>query len=369
MNKKIFSAFATIFAVITALSAVACGGKGGAANNNMLNVTAVSPEDGKTLNIANDVVARVTKNYKAGAFAEYQNGTDKYAGKSVKLRFAVKGNPAPYTVRLSLNSDMSEAEEYRTENGELELYDLYTGAKYYWTISAETDGTEKTSRVYGFETDKTPRTIALDGISNTRDIGGYAAENGKRIREGLIYRGANVDGASDAAVKKAKEVYGIKAELDLRETPLAGGSPFGNDVKYRQVSGGYYTDGDTSFTDPKNAERLAESFRFFTEEDSYPAYFHCAIGRDRTGCLSMIILAVCGVSEEDILLDYELSALSESGSRDKTPITTMLSIFANTLNYIKSFSDKSLQKNAETFLLERGVKKEEIDFVKNKLLY
>jgi hypothetical protein len=41
--------------------------------------------------------------------------------------------------------------------------------------------------------------------------------------------------------------------------------------------------------------------------ENHPLAFHCSAGRDRTGVLAMLILHICGASEEEILADYELS--------------------------------------------------------------
>jgi hypothetical protein len=36
--------------------------------------------------------------------------------------------------------------------------------------------------------------------------------------------------------------------------------------------------------------------------------FHCGVGRDRTGIVSLLLLALAGVEPEEIVADYELSA-------------------------------------------------------------
>jgi protein-tyrosine phosphatase len=49
---------------------------------------------------------------------------------------------------------------------------------------------------------------------------------------------------------------------------------------------------------------------FFTAiaQDAYrPALFHCTTGKDRTGWAAAATLLLLGVSEEDVLYDYELS--------------------------------------------------------------
>mmetsp|Transcript_12280 Transcript_12280/g.28396 ORF Transcript_12280/g.28396 Transcript_12280/m.28396 type:complete len:449 (-) Transcript_12280:208-1554(-) len=44
------------------------------------------------------------------------------------------------------------------------------------------------------------------------------------------------------------------------------------------------------------------------ESDRHPVAFYCTAGKDRTGVLSAIILSICGVTSEDIVEDYSLSA-------------------------------------------------------------
>jgi protein-tyrosine phosphatase len=44
------------------------------------------------------------------------------------------------------------------------------------------------------------------------------------------------------------------------------------------------------------------------DEVRLPAVFHCAAGKDRTGMVAALLLSVLGVSEADILDDYELTS-------------------------------------------------------------
>lgn len=45
-----------------------------------------------------------------------------------------------------------------------------------------------------------------------------------------------------------------------------------------------------------------------SEEDRHPVAFYCTAGKDRTGVCAAIILSICGVSKENIVEDYALSA-------------------------------------------------------------
>ena len=333
-----------------------------------LKITAVSPESGKTVSLANEVVGELVTAYTPGRTSALSDGSDQYFGRDVRLRWAAVRNPAPYTIRLSTSENMSDATLFETEKSELILSDLYVATEYFWTITAEVDGKMETSKPYRFTTAATPRSIHLEGISNTRDIGGYTVEGDKRVRQGMVYRGAAPDGITDAGKQVAAEIYNIKTELDLRELPLRE-SPFGKEVRYLTVSGLYYVQHTMGIDNVAKQKNLAEEIRVFAEPENYPIYFHCALGRDRTGTLALLLNALLGVSEQDLTLDYELSFLSVAGNSDKAGTGVMLADqFQPTLNYLKGYADGTLQENCEKFLLDIGITEEEIASIKATLL-
>jgi hypothetical protein len=47
-----------------------------------------------------------------------------------------------------------------------------------------------------------PRQIALSGIRNFRDLGGYQTANGQMIRYGLLYRSANLHKLNDRDIQR-----------------------------------------------------------------------------------------------------------------------------------------------------------------------
>jgi protein-tyrosine phosphatase len=58
------------------------------------------------------------------------------------------------------------------------------------------------------------------------------------------------------------------------------------------------------------APRFAMAFQALAEPDALPAVFHCAAGKDRTGILAALLLGSLGVSHDDIVDDYALTAAS-----------------------------------------------------------
>jgi protein-tyrosine phosphatase len=53
---------------------------------------------------------------------------------------------------------------------------------------------------------------------------------------------------------------------------------------------------------------VAHTFASLAQPDAMPALVHCTVGKDRTGIVVALLLAVAGVSNETIVEDYALTA-------------------------------------------------------------
>ncbi|KAG1474258.1 hypothetical protein G6F56_000457 [Rhizopus delemar] len=49
---------------------------------------------------------------------------------------------------------------------------------------------------------------------------------------------------------------------------------------------------------------IREALEIFQDPTNYPIEIHCTQGKDRTGIVSALVLAIAGVPEELIVLDY-----------------------------------------------------------------
>ena len=174
------------------------------------------------------------------------------------------------------------------------------------------------------------RTLPIPGGHNLRDLGGYEAADGRRVkwrtlyRSGAIYRLTPEDRA-------AMHQLGITAICDLR-TPRErahqpmdwhdgldihyyGGVPLESGARLEQL----LTSGIT--LQAQMLERMHDIYRRlpFEQEASYrhlfallaqsrvPLLFNCAAGKDRTGIAAALILSILGVPRETIVQDYLLS--------------------------------------------------------------
>lgn len=257
---------------------------------------------------------------------------------------------------------------------------LKVDTNYEWTVTAISGDKSVESEANRFHTvDGTVRFIDIDGLSNVRDCGGWTGLDGKRIKQGLLYRGEEFNkqnngraGSSasdyhyDPSKASATDPYGqkisekgietvvnelkIKTEVDIRgyETfdwenrinyspaecgGLVGELPDGrkdpdqgvigiiDDVNY--VICPVHTNRDKLYYDSYGKEACKNFFSMLADKETrLPIYFHCAQGKDRTGFLATLFQALLGVSKEDILRDYLLSNLGKTGSVSISKITS-----------------------------------------------
>lgn len=231
-----------------------------------------------------------------------------------------------FTVLLSTNSDLSNGTEYHTDKQSLKVSNLLTGTTYYWQVHTE----QGASEVFFFTTLPTTRWISFPSFTdlNCRDLGGYATTSGKRVKQGMLYRGAELNYHTQLT-EEVREVLvtelGIRTDLDLRWAnqmqssgiPLTE-SPLGADIQYILAPIAPY--GELNKPQAENVEApeypvytqesIQKIFTLLAEEENYPIYFHCWGGADRTGCLAFLINGMLGVDYVNLLADYEQTTFS-----------------------------------------------------------
>jgi len=331
-------------------------------------ITAVYPKHGGTVVLANDKISDFLTNYAPQGSRGYYDKTDCYVNKPLTLSWNCNKSASSFSVRISQDEDFNDAETYVTTENSLTLEDLFVSANYFWDVTASVEGALLRSETFSFTTGDTPRSIFIDGVSNTRDLGGVLGLDGKRVLQGLVFRGAKLDNITAAGLVKALDVFKIRTELDLRKEGEGAPNCLGEGVNYVQYSGPYYT-GLSGIQVEEFRENLVNEIRIFADKDNYPIFFHCSIGRDRTGTLAMLLQGLLGVSEMDMYIDYEMSFFSASGTLDNQTPAIMVGVhFADLVSYLKEYSTGSLNENIESFVRDIGVTDTEIAAIRSILL-
>ena len=206
------------------------------------------------------------------------------------------------------------------------IANLEHGGKYYWRV---TDG-KRFSSVHSFTVaDELPRWIGVPNVTNVRDLGGWKTASGKRIRQGMLFRGGQFDppwtnqpGGSKitaAGRKVLLEDLKIHTELDLRgveEFTALPGIPRYEMIRFSAYATWGGPGGQGIFSDAMR-QQVKKIFELLSDPSAYPLYFHCQGGGDRTGSLAFLLENMLGLDEADCLTEYELSNLSVSGERSR----------------------------------------------------
>ena len=281
--------------------------------------------------------------------------------------------PEAFIIRVSENEDMSDAAEYiyvpdgSSDTYEYAVLNLLLGQPYYYTISAD----DNTSDVYTFSTGLIPpRNIYIENVPNVRDLGGWETENGGHIKQGMMFRTAALftdderyTTITDYGIEQMNSVMAPKTEIDVRgiddgETAGQSASPLGDDVQYLGFP--MYSPFKMKYQDRTFDEPIREVLQTMADPDNYPIIYHCAVGTDRTGFISMLILGLCGVSQDDILRDYVFSSFAGIGTmRDDSNLASTIR------STIEPYEGDTLSEKIRNFMLDIGVSEEEIDSIIN----
>ena len=196
---------------------------------------------------------------------------------------------------------------------------------------------------------KADRAVPLTGVRNARELGGYAAADGRTVRQGVLLRTAKLSGAAEEDLHVLVSGYHLAVVVDFRgdteieaaPDPEIGGVKYLNlpviddsagppeemeaeiealmeqngeitgpdrlrlAIKYGAVSDQMYVD----FL--SHDQGKAGYSRFFREllalEDGRAILFHCSEGKDRTGCAAMLILFALGADEKTVMEDFLLT--------------------------------------------------------------
>ncbi|HET6393491.1 MAG TPA: tyrosine-protein phosphatase [Blastococcus sp.] len=201
---------------------------------------------------------------------------------------------------------------------------------------------------------RTDRWLRLDGTANTRDLGGLPTSDGGRTVPGRILRSDNLQTLSPDDVRRLTGDLGLRQVVDLRTTAeilLEGRGPLRDvpEVEHLHFTllpeRGHHTDvfaveedepdldlpagwmesllprqvAEHDEGEPpavrsylgylgQRSDNVVEALRALAHAGPGASVVHCAAGKDRTGVVCALSLAVAGVPHDEIVADYAMTA-------------------------------------------------------------
>lgn len=170
------------------------------------------------------------------------------------------------------------------------------------------------------------RLLPLQGAYNVRDLGGYQAAGGTKVKWGKIFRSGDLNRLTENDLAQLAAVP-VRAYIDFRTADEIAAAPDrapSTLVKRFDLSiapgslmdlGKMATSQGKEMMEQANAALVrdfqdiySEFFSILLNSENVPVLFHCSAGKDRTGFAAMLFLAALGVDRETIMEDYMLSA-------------------------------------------------------------
>ena len=259
-----------------------------------------------------------------------------------------------------------------------------------------------------FRTMSTSRAVTWEGFFNTRDLGGLPTRSGDTTSYGAFFRAADLRFVTETGWAQAHE-SGVRTVIDLRnadeirptETPStaqAGSAQFAatpegpttptgvnrlevplddiNDIEFWQHVNRQKLNGTPLYYPVflrQKAERCAAVVKAIAHTDPGGVLFHCGAGRDRTGLITLLLLALADVEPEAIAADYSMSAealktlYAAMGTADEEPI--IQTILADRGTTTEEAVIATLDGfDVEQYLLRAGVNGSELQSVRSRLL-
>ncbi len=228
------------------------------------------------------------------------------------------------------------------------------GTVYYWFVRTK----DERSGVFTFETEAVyPRLLFIDGLSNVRDLGGWRSIYGKRIKQGLLYRGTELNShhrITENGLYTMRYDLKISSDLDLRSK---------GEVLMDVYKGIYANIPCPSYDFLEHPENAKALFSFICNPNNHPIYMHCWGGADRTGILCFLIGCVLGMDLDDLIDDYEFTTLSIWGVRSRNS-----DHFKGFMQKFNALDGDTHNQKAEGFLLSSGITRKQIDTFRKALI-
>lgn len=189
------------------------------------------------------------------------------------------------------------------------------------------------------------RILNCPSLLNARDLGGYPTSDGATTRWRSLLRADDPVQLTSAGLEALRD-FGLETVIDLRwpEEVAANPNPLPPHFRFRHISLLTHSAEDwgrLSGAGPKEdwkcavlthvRPQLKEVLRVIAAAPPGPLLFHCVAGKDRTGVIAALLLALAEATPEAIAYDYAVSSqhlhdayLVRYASRDRAEILEAL---------------------------------------------
>lgn len=229
--------------------------------------------------------------------------------------------------------------------------------------------------------------LPLETTYNTRELGGIPIDRKTHVSWHKMLRSDDISTLNTSDIKYLNE-YGIDTIIDLR-TPnerettgyvLADYPEFETYFISLMISENVMdiTHSNTEMSLSYFYEQLLdesphlfkEIFSIFANPQNQGILFHCAAGKDRTGVVAALLLKLLGVSDNDIIANYEVT-YSHLASNPMFEVPESHAHLVNSnREHLVHFLNK-LEKDyggAQIYLEKCGLTTQELNHIKNKYI-
>jgi len=261
---------------------------------------------------------------------------------SYSIRWGDKASEEAKTLLLSDNTGWSQTVDIKAGKPYVDITNLIPNATYTYKVS--TTGGEVVTEGTFTTTGHLHQIFFQNACRNGRDLGGWKTLDGKTVKYRLLYRGGRMAQGETLTKTGQQEALdaNIGAQLDLRglDDVLTKAQVKGTEFFAPIIEQGGKVMLGVSKPSQKICDRwLGQSESYQPTEEEYAAcqkayaektkacfdftlqnakagkgtYFHCSLGRDRTGTLACLFLGLLGVREGDISKEYEITYFAPLG--------------------------------------------------------
>ncbi|MBX3189630.1 MAG: tyrosine-protein phosphatase [Labilithrix sp.] len=234
------------------------------------------------------------------------------------------------------------------------------------------------------------RHLDWEGCFNARDLGGLKTAAGDEIRRGAAVRADALD-ALTARGWEAVVAHGVTTIIDLRNDDELGADaaprpeelttlrmPLDQveDTEFWAYWSSGWQFGTPLYYGPHIARfprRSAGVIAAIARAAPGGVVVHCGVGRDRTGLVTMLLLALLGVSVEEIAADYALSTarlpplFARRGEPDQGPLIE--AFFAEQATSASAVIAKTLADlDHEAWMRDGGLTEDDLARLRARLL-